>query len=130
MPLIRKWSPFGSALVVSDERSEPADGSVRLSYELRNSGRQRGAEVVQVYASLPESAGEPPQRLVAWKKVELGAGLSTRIEISVPRERLAIWNTRKHGWEVVAGSYLLRIARSSRDPQALVARIRMGKAGR
>lgn len=128
--------PFGHGLSYTRfsysglHRRIAADGSVKLSFALKNTGKRRGAEVIQVYASLPESAGEPPQRLVAWKKVELGAGQSTRVEISIPRERLAIWNTQKHGWEVVAGSYRLRIARSSRDPHALSVQTRLGDAPR
>ena len=45
-----------------------------VSFTLENSGKVAGAEVAQVYASLPREglgADEPPKRLVAFEKIEL-----------------------------------------------------------
>ncbi|MCW7539919.1 glycoside hydrolase family 3 C-terminal domain-containing protein [Aquabacterium sp. A7-Y] len=93
-------------------------GGVELRFTLANTGAREGAEVAQVYASLPASAGEPPQRLVGWQKVKLAAGERREVVIRIPRERLAIWDTGAHRWRVPSGSYTLRVGGSSRDAGA------------
>lgn len=96
------------------------DGS-RVSFRLANTGRRAGAEVAQVYLSLPAHAGEPPRRLVAWQRVALQAGESRRVSIDIERERerLAIWRVpqgaRPGGWTVPAGGYGVQVGASSRD---------------
>ena len=45
-----------------------------VTFKLENSGKVAGAEVAQVYASLPKEglgADEPPKRLVAFEKIKL-----------------------------------------------------------
>ncbi|BDT68020.1 thermostable beta-glucosidase B [Comamonadaceae bacterium OS-1] len=90
------------------------DGS-SVSFTLRNSGSRAGSEVAQVYLGLPSSLGEPPQRLVAWKKVALNAGASQQVTIPIERDRLAYWDTASAGWKVAAGDYRFLVGSSSRD---------------
>ena len=47
---------------------------VHVTFTVANTGKRAGAEVAQVYASLPASTGEPPKRLVGWSRVNLGRG--------------------------------------------------------
>jgi beta-glucosidase len=97
-----------------------ADGS-RLSFRLRNAGSRAGAEVAQVYVALPAAVGEPPRRLVAWRRVALGAGEVRQVSIDLERERLAYWETAEHrgagaaGWRVAPGHYEVQVGASSRD---------------
>jgi beta-glucosidase len=102
-----------SGLHVSVDRR----GEAKVSFSLKNTGTRSGAEVAQVYAALPVAAGEPPQRLVAWKKLTLAAGESKRIRLTVPAARFAIWDK---AWRVPAGHASIRVGGSSRDPNALV----------
>ena len=48
-------------------------------------GKRKGAEVAEVYAAIPDAAGEPWKRLVGWQKVELAPGESR--ELTVPTGR-------------------------------------------
>lgn len=91
-----------------------SDGS-SVSFTLRNSGSRAGSEVAQVYLGLPSSLGEPPKRLVAWKKVALNAGASQLVTIPIERDRLAYWDTASAGWKVAAGDYRFQVGSSSRD---------------
>lgn len=119
--------PFGYGLSyttfrLSELKLRPArGGGVSLSVKVSNTGRRAGIETAQVYASLPAAAGEPPQRLVAWKKVPLGAGESTIVRLEVPAERLAVWNVDKHRWQMPAGAYRFRVANSSRGGSEVAA---------
>lgn len=85
-------------------------GTVEL--DLKNTGARAGAEVAQVYARLPDSAGEPPQRLVAWQRVELQRGESRHLALPIERHRLEIWTG---AWRLEPGEYEIHVGGSSRD---------------
>ena len=48
------------------------DGSIDVSFTVRNDGRVAGAEVPQVYLGVPYR-DEPPRRLVGWEKIGLNS---------------------------------------------------------
>jgi len=87
----------------------------QLSFTLRNRSGRAGAEVAQVYLDLPRSIGEPPKRLVAWKRVALKAGESRRVTLQIDRDRLAYWDTDRGAWKVAPGRYGVMVGASSRD---------------
>ena len=57
-------------------------GHLTVSFKVKNTGKRAGTEIVQVYASLPDNAGEPPHRLIGWDRVELAAGEEKPVSIS------------------------------------------------
>lgn len=96
-----------------------ANGDLTVKVTLKNDGVRSGAEVAQVYAVLPASAGEPPKRLVAWQKVLLQGGEARQLSITVPKSRLTVWNATTHKAEVPAGAYRFLVGASSRAPAML-----------
>jgi len=88
---------------------------VRVSFKVTNTGNRAGAEIAELYAALPESAGEPPKRLVGWSKVKLNAGESKEVTIDVDREYLSIFNVDWDAWQLVPGSYSLMVGGSSQS---------------
>ena len=99
--------------------SRTSAGNVKVNFTLTNTGARAGSEVMQVYAALPGNAGEPPQRLLAWKKVQLAPGQKKNIEIDVALERLKIWSTTEKQWILPKGTYEFRLGNSSRDANVL-----------
>src|SRR5258706_820362 len=100
--------PFGYGLSYttynySDLRVTPGK-SVRVSFKVTNTGKRAGAEVAEVYAALPEDAGEPPKRLVGWSKVKLNAGESKEVAIDVDPQFLAIFNVERNAWQLIPGN--------------------------
>ena len=89
--------------------------STNVSFTVKNTGKRAGIETAEVYASLPESAGEPPNRLIGWTKVELAPGESKQVSIPVSRDRLTIYDEASDSWKLVPGSYIIRAGASSRD---------------
>ncbi|MEA2395574.1 MAG: beta-glucosidase [Solirubrobacteraceae bacterium] len=115
--------PFGHGLGYTDWEYlgvEVADGDEATArVTLRNAGARRGREVVQVYASRPDSAVERPERwLVGFAIAEADPGEGTTVEIRVPARALAHWDVEAHAWAVEPGSYRLRAGRSSADLRA------------
>jgi len=86
-----------------------------VTFTVKNTGERAGAEVAQVYATLPKAAGEPFKRLVAWEKIPLAAGESKTITLALDTFYLSIFNTGKHDWELVPGEYLVQVGTSSRS---------------
>jgi beta-glucosidase len=89
--------------------------STRVSFTVKNTGKRAGIETAQVYASLPDSAGEPPKRLVGWSKVSLAPGESKQVDVPVSRDRLMIFDEGSDAWKLVPGQYVIRVGGSSQD---------------
>ena len=86
-----------------------------VSFMLKNTGNRPGAEIAQVYAALPAAAGEPPKRLVGWSKVQLNAGESREVTVTVDPKFLSIFDESKNGWKLLGGSYTFMVGGSSQN---------------
>jgi len=92
-------------------------GKVSVTFTVANTGQRAGAEVAEVYAALPASAGEPPKRLVGWSKVKLNAGESKEVTVDIDPLYLSIFNAEKDAWQQLPGEYTFMAGSSSRDLQ-------------
>ena len=111
--------PFGYGLSYttysySDLSVSPGNDTT-VSFTVRNTGPRAGEEIAEVYASLPESANEPPKRLVGFSKVHLEPGESKQVTIRVPQKYLSIFDEAQNGWKLVPGNYTFRVGGSSQD---------------
>ena len=86
-----------------------------VSFTVKNAGKRAGAEITQVYASLPDAAGEPPKRLIGWTRVELAPGESKQVSIPVDRDRLSVYDEGSDSWKLVSGTYTVRVGGSSQN---------------
>ncbi|MDR3739380.1 MAG: glycoside hydrolase family 3 C-terminal domain-containing protein [Terracidiphilus sp.] len=86
-----------------------------VTFTVKNTGERAGIETAQVYASLPDAAGEPPKRLVGWAKVELVPGESKQVTIPVSRELLSVFDETSDAWKLLPGKYVIHVGSSSRD---------------
>src|SRR5262249_26077779 len=84
---------------------------------IANTGKARGAEVVQLYVGLPSSDGvpQPPKQLKGFAKVNLDSGKQARVHIVLDERALSYWDTKKHAWAVATGYYQIMLGSSSRD---------------
>jgi beta-glucosidase len=86
-----------------------------VTFTVKNTGNRAGAEIAQVYASFPASAGEPPKRLVGWSKVKLNPGESKDVAVEVEPLFLSIFNVDQNGWRLVPGDYTFLVGGSSQS---------------
>jgi beta-glucosidase len=90
------------------------DVAVRVS--VRNSGERAGRDVVQVYASRPDSSLERPVRwLAGFTPAELGAGESATVDVLVAARAFEHWDTATGRWTLEPGTFRLDVGRSSRE---------------
>lgn len=87
----------------------------RVTFSVTNTGNRAGAEVAEVYASLPAAASEPPKRLVGWEKVQLKPGESKEVTVEVNGKYLSIFDVKQHGWQLVPGEYSFMVGGSSQN---------------
>ena len=111
--------PFGYGLsyttyTYSDLKVTPGR-NVHLSFTVKNAGNRAGSEIAEVYAALPEGAGEPPKRLVGWSKVKLDAGESKEVAVEVDPEYLSIFNVERDAWQLLPGGYTFLVGGSSQS---------------
>lgn len=119
--------PFGFGLSytsfqLSDLRVTPAKitaldstSDVQVELEVKNTGKREGAEVIQVYVQQPEQNGEPPLQLRAFAKVDLQAGESQQVRLSLSPRSFSIYDPDLHGWKIPSGKYTVLVGTSSRD---------------
>jgi len=87
----------------------------RVTFTVTNTGGRAGAEVAEVYASLPAGAGEPPKRLVGFSKIKLNAGESKDVTVDVDAKYLSIFNVAQNGWQLLPGDYGFMVGGSSQS---------------
>src|ERR1017187_1464746 len=108
--------PFGYGLsYTSYSYSGLKASAAAITFEVKNTGKRAGAEIAEVYATLPQAAGEPFNRLVAFQKIALDPGESKSVTLDLNPHYLSIFNEDKNGWELVAGEYTVQVGGSSRD---------------
>ena len=91
--------------------------SVIVSVDVYNRGERAMDELVQIYASAPDSSVErAPKVLVGFARVSLEPGevKTVQIEIEVA-QRLSHWDSDAGAWALEATSWVLHIGRSARD---------------
>ena len=89
--------------------------STTVSFTVKNTGVRAGTETAEIYASLPESAGEPPKRLIGWTRIELAPGESKEVSVPVSRDRLTVYDEDSDSWKLTLGKYVIRVGGSSQD---------------
>ena len=95
--------------------------TVDVRFRLTNTGDVAGTEVAQVYLELPDAAGEPAPRLVAWERVELEPGEHANVQIRLDADELESrhlfqhWDSDADRWVTPAGTFTVHVGPSSAD---------------
>jgi beta-glucosidase len=121
--------PFGHGLsYTSFAVGTPAlaqDGNAgvwRAKAQVTNTGARAGAEVVQVYLTLPASANtlgavQPPKRLVGFQRIELAPGASGIVDIAIDpaasNHPMSVWDVKAGKWVIPSGTFTVWVGRSS-----------------
>ena len=94
-------------------------GPYRVETTVRNVGQRAGAEVVQVYVSLPSGAGlpQPPKRLVGFQKLSLAPGAAARVRLDIDPQAthhpLSVWVAARQAFVVPPGRFTVWVGSAS-----------------
>ncbi|WP_298455399.1 glycoside hydrolase family 3 N-terminal domain-containing protein [uncultured Cellulomonas sp.] len=119
--------PFGHGLSYTDFEvtdlvvTPTSDGMSPVTVEVtvENTGDVAGAEVPQVYVSLPDAAADSPRRLVGFQKVQLEPGEAKQVEITIDptasSHPLSVWDGEADEWTTPEGDVVVQVGTSSGD---------------
>jgi beta-glucosidase len=106
--------PFGyglsytSFVYSSPKVSRTADGELRVSAEVRNTGDRTGNEVAQLYLDFPEAPGTPRLALRGFQRLSLKPGETRAVTFDLsPRDLSSVTPEGQH--VVLAGSYTVSV---------------------
>jgi beta-glucosidase len=92
--------------------SPPGTPGVAVCVEVRNTGPRPGRQIVQVYASRPDSAVERPAKwLAGFAAVDADPGEAVNVGILLPERAFQHW--ADGGWTLEAGTFVLSAGSSS-----------------
>jgi beta-glucosidase-like glycosyl hydrolase len=108
------YTTFRYSSAKSKRARVAADGRIRVSFRVTNTGTRAGATVAQLYAA-PPRAGSFRQRLVGYRRTRvLAPGASQPLAIDVPvAETMRAWDAGAGREAVAPGVWRLRLGASS-----------------
>ena len=110
------YTDFSYSAFRTDKKSYGSDDTICLSCDIKNTGSNTGAEIVQVYMRDPEtSVIRPVKELKGFKKIKLNPGESGTVQIQIPVQDLAFYDDYRRKWVVEPGEFELMVGASSRD---------------
>ncbi|WP_302613581.1 xylan 1,4-beta-xylosidase [uncultured Bacteroides sp.] len=108
--------PFGHGLSYTTfEISTPHYSDNMIKVNVKNTGKVKGTEIVQVYMRRPADTAGPNKTLRGYARVELAPGESREITIDFPRNLFENWDEASQEMRVVPGEYELSVGSSSDD---------------
>ena len=114
--------PFGHGLSYtkfeySNLHIEDKDnGIVRVSLSVKNTGKLKGSEIVQLYVHDEESSVVRPQKeLKGFAKVSLEPGESKTVSIQLDKRAFSFYDVETKKWKAEKGKFEIIIGASSRD---------------
>jgi beta-glucosidase len=110
------YTKFKYSDAMLDSATVAADGTVKVSFDLKNVGDIGGDEVAQIYFRHVKSAvPQPKLALCGFTRVHLAEGNTAKVTLNIPAERFRYWDTTKKQYVVEPGKYQLLIGAASDD---------------
>ncbi len=87
---------------------------VDVSFDVTNTGHRAGAEVAEVYVGEPHaSVPRPVKELKGFTRIQLSAGETRRVSVSLDRRAFAYYDIKRHDWTVDPGEFGVFVGSSS-----------------
>lgn len=99
-----------------DKKEMTDEEKLRVKVKVRNTGKMKGKEVVQLYVrDVKSSVIRPEKELKGFEKVELEVGEEKEVEFELDKRAFAYYDVEIGDWYVEEGEYEILIGKSSRD---------------
>ncbi len=109
------YTTFSYSDIRVDKKDIIAGEEVCITVKIKNTGKVKGKEIVQLYTGPVCTAGRPVKELRAFKKVELYPGEEKTISFTLGKRGFAYYNAYISDWHVKSGKYSIYVGSSSRD---------------
>ena len=110
------YTTFEYSNLTLDKSKMNDTDTLTVSVNVRNTGKVKGKEVVQLYVGMPESRTiRPVKELRGFEKIELEPGEEKTVTFTLAKRAFAYYRTDISDWYVESGDYTIMAAKSSRD---------------
>ena len=108
------YTTFEYAHIRLNQANVHTGGTVNVSFDLKNTGRRDGDEVVQMYVAHKDSkVGFPNEALKGFERVHVKAGQTVPVTLSLPAKELAYWDEKAQAWALEPGVVEVMVGGSS-----------------
>jgi len=110
------YTTFEYSNLTLDKSKMKDTDTLTVSVNVRNTGKVKGKEVVQLYVGMSESHTiRPVKELRGFEKIELEPGEEKTVTFTLAKRAFAYYRTDISDWYVESGDYTIMAAKSSRD---------------
>ncbi len=107
-------------------RTMKADGAVRLSLEVTNTGSRAGEEIVELYAGCPASRLDRPVKVLrGFDRLALAPGETKTLALTLRAKDLAYYDAGQRTWRVERSPCRVYVGSSSRPSDLSEAEVRV-----
>lgn len=110
------YTTFDIANVQADRTTLAANGRIRVSADVTNTGSRPGAEVVQLYIGDEESSlPRPVKELKGFEKIALNPGQTQTVTFEITPDMLQYYDDAKGAWVAEPGAFTAYVGAASDD---------------
>lgn len=110
------YTRFNYSGTTLDDRIIERGDTLRVCFNLKNSGNMDGDEVVQLYVSARKHTDKDPiKQLKAFQRISLRKGETKKVELTVPYTELQVWDEKQNRFILPDKEMTLEIGASSSD---------------
>jgi beta-glucosidase len=108
------YASFDLSGINSNKKTYSIADTIKISCEIKNTGKVKGSEVVQVYVGKKNSKVKRAlKELKGFKKISVLKGESKKIEIKIDVNKLAFYDEKKSDWSIEKGEYIIYVGNAS-----------------
>ena len=96
-------------------RQLKAGTAMTVAFDVTNTGGRDGAEVPQLYIRCRSQLQRPLRQLAGFDRIELKAGETRRVELTLRHDQLVYFNVQSDTYDVEAGTVDIMVGASSAD---------------
>lgn len=110
------YTSFEYSNMTIDKTETDANGQVKLTVDVKNTGTAAGKEVVQLYVSHPQGDSlTPKKQLKGFQKIELAAGETKTVSFTLDVSDMELYSEKLVKNEVPSGTYTAYIGKNADD---------------
>jgi beta-glucosidase len=110
------YTSFEISNVASDKKVYGVNDEITVKFNIKNTGKTDGAEVVQLYAGQTKSSVlRPTKELKAFDKIFLKPGEQKTVDLKVKVKDLAFYDEKNSDWKIEPGEFVFYTATSAEN---------------
>jgi len=110
------YTTFNYGNLKLSSRQIKADGAITATFDVKNSGKMAGDEVVQLYIhDVSPSLKRPAKELRGFERISLNPGETKTVTLTIPGDKLAFYDEKIHAFRVEPEMIDLMVGSSSDD---------------